>query len=149
MQLNTLQRNTTNQKARRVGRGGKRGKTSGRGGKGQTARAGAKVRPEYRDIIKRLPKRRGFGRNRSRTVHSARIRPVEVNLDVLEALFAAGEEVTPVSLVKKGAVNKIGDKTPIVKLLGSGTLTKKLSVRNCRVSEAARTAITSAGGSIA
>jgi large subunit ribosomal protein L15 len=42
-----------------VGRGGKRGKTSGRGGKGQTARAGHKIRPEIRDLIKKLPKRRG------------------------------------------------------------------------------------------
>ena len=44
-----------------VGRGGKRGKTSGRGGKGQTARAGNKRRPELRDFIKRIPKLRGRG----------------------------------------------------------------------------------------
>lgn len=43
-----------------MGRGGKRGKTAGRGGKGQTARAGNKRRPELRDIIKRLPKNRGY-----------------------------------------------------------------------------------------
>jgi len=44
-----------------VGRGGKRGKTAGRGTKGQNARAGRKKRPELRDIIKKLPKRRGYG----------------------------------------------------------------------------------------
>ena len=43
-----------------VGRGGKHAKTSGRGGKGQTARAGNKRRPELRDVIKRLPKNRGY-----------------------------------------------------------------------------------------
>ena len=51
MQIHTLKRNTSNKKARQVGRGGKRGKTSGRGGKGQTARAGNKRRPELRDMI--------------------------------------------------------------------------------------------------
>ena len=43
-----------------VGRGGKHAKPSGRGGKGQTARAGNKRRPELRDIIKKLPKNRGY-----------------------------------------------------------------------------------------
>ena len=43
-----------------MGRGGKHAKTSGRGGKGQTARSGNKRRPELRDIIKRLPKNRGY-----------------------------------------------------------------------------------------
>ena len=49
-----------NKKDRLVGRGGKHAKTSGRGGKGQTARAGNKRRPELRDIIKKLPKNRGY-----------------------------------------------------------------------------------------
>ena len=43
-----------------IGRGGKHAKTSGRGGKGQTARAGNKRRPALRDIIKKLPKNRGY-----------------------------------------------------------------------------------------
>jgi large subunit ribosomal protein L15 len=60
MQLHLLKRAHPNKKDRIVGRGGKRGKTSGRGGKGQTARAGNKRRPELRDIIKKLPKHRGF-----------------------------------------------------------------------------------------
>ena len=60
MELHTLTRTKSNATSRRVGRGGKRGKTSGRGGKGQTARAGNKRRPELRDIIKKLPKNRGY-----------------------------------------------------------------------------------------
>jgi len=60
MQLHNLKRKNKNKKDRLVGRGGKHAKTSGRGGKGQTARAGNKRRPELRDIIKKLPKNRGY-----------------------------------------------------------------------------------------
>ena len=60
MQIHNLKRKHKNKKDRIVGRGGKHAKTSGRGGKGQTARAGNKRRPELRDIIKKLPKKRGY-----------------------------------------------------------------------------------------
>ncbi len=60
MQIHDLKRTHKNKKDRIVGRGGKHAKTSGRGGKGQTARAGNKRRPELRDIIKKLPKNRGY-----------------------------------------------------------------------------------------
>jgi hypothetical protein len=60
MQIHNLKRTHKNKKDRLVGRGGKHAKTSGRGGKGQTARAGNKRRPELRDIIKKLPKMRGY-----------------------------------------------------------------------------------------
>ncbi len=60
MQIHNLKRTHKNKKDRQVGRGGKHAKTSGRGGKGQTARAGNKRRPELRDIIKKLPKNRGY-----------------------------------------------------------------------------------------
>ena len=60
MQIHNLKRDHKNKKDRIVGRGGKHAKTSGRGGKGQTARAGNKRRPELRDIIKKLPKLRGY-----------------------------------------------------------------------------------------
>ena len=60
MQIHNLKRQHKNKKDRLVGRGGKHAKTSGRGGKGQTARAGNKRRPELRDIIKKLPKMRGY-----------------------------------------------------------------------------------------
>jgi ribosomal protein L15 len=63
MQINQLKRKHKNKKDRIVGRGGKHAKTSGRGGKGQTARAGNKRRPELRDIIKKLPKNRGYSFN--------------------------------------------------------------------------------------
>lgn len=63
MQFHTLQAKTKRKTSRQVGRGGKRGKTSGRGTKGQNARAGRKKRPELRDIIKRIPKLRGRGKS--------------------------------------------------------------------------------------
>lgn len=69
MQFHTLKPRTKNKKSRQVGRGGKRGKTSGRGTKGQNARAGRKKRPEMRDIIKRIPKLRGRGVNSLKSRH--------------------------------------------------------------------------------
>jgi len=60
MQIHNLKRQHKNKKDRLVGRGGKHAKTGGRGGKGQTARAGNKRRPALRDIIKKLPKNRGY-----------------------------------------------------------------------------------------
>jgi ribosomal protein L15 len=60
MQIHNLKRTHKNKKDRLIGRGGKHAKTSGRGTKGQSARAGNKRRPELRDIIKKLPKNRGY-----------------------------------------------------------------------------------------
>lgn len=87
MQLHNLKRENPNKKARQVGRGGTRGKTSGRGGKGQTARAGNKRRPELRDIIKKLPKMRGY---RTKTFEK---KNAPVNLGALE-IFENGSTVT-------------------------------------------------------
>ena len=63
MQFHNLTSKTKRKHARQVGRGGTRGKTSGRGTKGQNARSGRKKRPEMRDIIKRIPKLRGRGKS--------------------------------------------------------------------------------------
>jgi large subunit ribosomal protein L15 len=136
---------------RRVGRGqsSTRGKTSGRGGKGQTARAGNKRRPELRDIIKKLPKLRGHGKNRARSVNAESKKAIAIPLEALEAIFDNGAEVTPAVLVAMKAAPARGDKTPMIKILGTGTLTKKLTVKGCLVSASARAAIEKAGGTIA
>lgn len=63
MQFHTLKTKTKRKYQKQVGRGGTRGKTSGRGTKGQNARAGRKKRPELRDFIKRVPKLRGRGKS--------------------------------------------------------------------------------------
>lgn len=143
--LHTLNR-TTLRPARRVGRGGKRGKTAGRGTKGQNARAGRKKRPELRDIIKKLPKRRGFGKNRARTVNPFRPKALPVPVSRLE-LFDTGTEITPEILVERGIVRVRAGKVPFVKIVG-GTLSKKLTLRNIAVSAAARAAIEKAGGQV-
>lgn len=141
MQLNTLKRQHPNKKAVQVGRGGTRGKTSGRGGKGQTARAGNKRRPEIRDIIKKLPKLRGYRTN------SFEIKSSPVNLLALN-VFNAGEVVSPKTLFEKNIVRRVGGKLPSVKILGTGTISIKISVVDCLVSKSARIKIEKAGGTI-
>ena len=148
MQSNTLAPKTQRITSPRVGRGGKRGKTSGRGTKGQNARAGHRKRPEMRDILKKLPKLRGHGQNRARTVRAKRREYAPVNLATLEAAFAAGDTVTPETLYKKGLVPSRGGKIAYVKILGAGSITKALKVSDCEASATAKAAIESAGGSV-
>lgn len=147
MQTNTLAPKTPRKTTPRVGRGSTRGKTSGRGTKGQNARAGHRKRPEMRDLIKKLPKRRGHGKNRSRTVRP-RTGFVGVNLSALEANFNAGEAVTPIALMQKNLIGSRGGYLKQVKILGTGTLSKKLTVTGCQFSQAAKDAIEKAGGTI-
>lgn len=149
MQLNQLTRpESLKRPYRRVGRGqsSTRGKQSGRGGKGQTARAGNKRRPELRDIIKKLPKRRGFGKNRGRTVVGTRLDAVAVSLERLNTLFESGIEITPKVLAQKGVIS--ARMMPPVKVVGGGMLTKKLSLKGVPVSASARLAIEKAGGTV-
>lgn len=148
MQLNTLSPRTKKRVPAPVGRGGKRGKTSGRGGKGQTARAGHKMRPEARDMIKKIPKRRGHGKNRARTVRTDRVFYTPVNVAVLEHAFVAGETVSPATLLAKGYVRAKKGRAPKVKILGVGELTKALVVTGCALSATAQAAVTKAGGTI-
>ena len=60
MQLHEIKPTHKLKTKKRVGRGGKKGTYSGRGVKGQKSRAGAKIRPEIRDLIKKMPKKRGY-----------------------------------------------------------------------------------------
>ena len=60
---------------------------------GQTARAGNKRRPEWRDIIKKLPKRRGYAKNRGRTVDGTLPDAIAISLELLEKTFDAGAEL--------------------------------------------------------
>jgi large subunit ribosomal protein L15 len=134
---------------RRVGRGqsSTRGKQSGRGGKGQTARAGHKIRPALRDIIKKIPKRRGFGKNRGRTVWAAKPRPMTVTLSQLEAKFDAGAEITPETIMAKGILKQVGNYQTRVKIVGSEA-TKKFALKGVSISAGAKVAVEKAGGSV-
>jgi large subunit ribosomal protein L15 len=148
MQLHELKPTAPRKTAKRIGRGGKRGKTSGRGHKGQKARAGNSTRPEMRDIIKKIPKLRGHGVNRARTVNPDRVRPIAVNVSALESAFEAGATVNPKSLVAAGVTETIKRRAPQVKILGNGDLAKKLVIEGCTVSQSAKEKIEAAGGSV-
>ncbi len=128
---------------RRVGRGqsSTRGKQSGRGGKGQTARAGHKVRPEMRDIIKKLPKRRGYGKNRGRTVIPGQAARA-ITLTKIDSIFAAGE-VTKKMIMDMGLARA---RQPITIVLGETS--KKFSFKGVRVTASAKAAVEKAGGSV-
>jgi len=145
MQSNQLKRIHPNKKRMIVARGGKRGKTAGRGGKGQSARAGNKRRPEWRDIIKRLPKLRGRGKSSNKPFQS---RPVIVNLEIIEKIFSINDQVTPTTLAEKGIISTLSGKVPSVKILGDGEVTKALKVSGCYLSKSAVEKINKAGGTI-
>jgi large subunit ribosomal protein L15 len=142
MQLHNLKRVTKWFKSKAVGRGGTRGKTSGRGTKGQNARAGRKFRPEMRDAIKKLPKLRGYRFN------SHRPTPVALNLADLNKVVKAGDIVTPTFLVDAKIIEKVVGKIPRIKILGSEGLTKKIEISGCLVSETAKAAIEKLGGTV-
>jgi len=124
----------------RVGRGeASKGKTAGRGTKGQKARYQVPERFEggQMPLHMRLPKLRGF-KNPFRTEYQV------VNLEKLSALYPEGGSVTVDDLVAKGAVRK-GE---LVKVLGTGELTVKLDVTVDRLSGSAKDKILAAGGSV-
>jgi len=142
MKIHNLKRVTKNRKTQTIGRGGKRGKTSGRGGKGQTARSGHKIRPEWRDTIKRIPKLRGY------SFKSFQGKFNVVNVGQLENTFSNNDSVTPAILVKKGILEIRLGKNPKVKILALGDISKKLNISGCKVSVEAKTKIEKAGGTV-
>jgi large subunit ribosomal protein L15 len=128
-----------NRKGRGVAQG--QGKTGGRGHKGQRARAGFKQLPIFQGggtpLVRRIPKR-GFTNSYALTV-------AEINVGDLEDLFEAGASVSPESLQEAGILKKRFD---VLKVLGDGELTKKLSVSAHRFSASAKEKIEKAGGSV-
>jgi len=122
-------------KRKRVGRGGKLGGTSGRGHKGQKARSGGSVAPGFEGgqmpMARRMPKR-GFNNKRFAKTYQV------INLDYLETKFSDNENINLFEIKSK--------KFDFIKVLGTGTLTKKLIIQANAFSESAKTAITKAGG---
>lgn len=133
-----------NKKKRIVGRGSSsgRGTTSGKGNKGQNARSGGKTyigfeggqMPLYRRIAKK-----GFSNYPFREEYHV------VNLFALDAKYSDGETVNKETLAAKGLVKK---RSTLVKILGSGDLTKKLTVDVDKVSAQAQAKIEKAGGTV-
>ena len=140
MQLHQIQRKHSLQKKHRIGRGGKKGTYSGRGMKGQSARAGARLAPIIRSLVKRYPKLRGYRVQRSFPAFQV------VSLHAVEKAFKANEVVSPVSLLEKHVVSRFGGKLLPVKILASETMTKALTFEGCRVSRNAQALIEKAGG---
>ena len=124
---------------RRVGRGiaGRRGKTAGRGTKGQGARNN--IKPGFEGgqlpLQMRIPKLKGFN-------NPFRVEYTVVNLDTLQDFD--GDDVNPQSLREKGLIHKHG----LLKVLGRGDLSKKLTVKAHAFSKSAEAAIKAAGGSV-
>jgi large subunit ribosomal protein L15 len=122
-----------------IGESSGHGKTSGRGGKGQTARSGGSVRLGFEGgqmpLLRRIPKR-GFNNANFRTVYAI------VNVEQLNE-FENGATVTPEGLVEAGLADRLFDG---VKVLGNGGLKKKLTVKAQKFSASAREKITQAGG---
>jgi len=131
MQLHQVKPIHRQRNKKRVGRGGKRGTYSGKGIKGQKSRAGHKIRPEIRDFIKKIPKRRGY------RFKAIKPKPEIVNLRDLEKHFNEGDLVNPETLLEKRLISRINGRTPEVKILGSGELKKKLKIENCKMSKGA------------
>lgn len=142
MQIHQVKREHPNKRGKIIGRGGKRGTTSGKGTKGQLARSGRKLRPELREIIKKIPKLRGY------RFTSIQKDTFPVNLDILESNFSAGSVISPKTLIASGIVERFGGKKPFIKILGKGKITKKFIINGCEVSETAKAEILKAGGEI-
>jgi len=144
MQLHQLKPKHKSKKRKRVGRGGKRGTYSGRGMKGQRSRAGRRMKPVIRELIKRYPKLRGY-RHQTRS-QALGLEPQVLNLSLLEKKFEAGGKVNPESLLEKGLIRRIRGRTPRVKILGGGDIKKSLTFESCQMSKEAREKIEKAGG---
>jgi len=148
MKLNDLRDNEGARKERlRIGRGigSGKGKTGGRGVKGQTSRTGVAINGfegGQMPIYRRLPKR-GF-------TNIFRIDYSEVNLDRLQQAVDSGKldikaTITAEALVKSGVLSTAKEG---VRLLGRGTLTAKLTIEVAGATEAAKAAVEKAGGSV-
>ncbi len=142
MKLHDLHNTPGSRKKRKIvgrGDGSGLGGTAGRGHKGQKARSGANMRPFFEGgqipFFRRLPKR-GFKSLDHKHLNT-------VNVSILETSFSAGDMVDEEILRKKGI---IGKKFSGLKILGTGELTKSLTVRADAFSESARQKVEAAGG---
>ena len=134
-----------NKKTKRVGRGSSSGlgTTAGKGNKGQQSRSGGKTyvgfeggqMPLYRRIA-----RKGFSNYPFKKEY------VCINVELLETKFNDGETVNKDSLIEKGFISSKSNS--MVKVLGNGEITKKLTVEVDKVSASAKEKIEKAGGSV-
>ncbi len=142
MKLESLPKTKELKNIKRVGRGpgSGLGKTSGRGENGQKSRSGASISAWFQGgqtpLYRRIPKR-GFKNTKFETKYAV------INLSDLDKFFKDGETVTPEILKERGIIKK---QLSGVKVLATGKLTKKLTVKAQRFSSAAVTKIEESGG---
>ena len=143
MKLHEIKPSLGSTKRRKVvgrGRGSGHGTTAGRGGKGQTARTGSSIPAWFEGgqmpLIRRLPKR-GF-------TNIFKKNYAIINIEILDR-FESGQEVTPALLVSQGLIRSRNDG---VKVLGTGVLTKTLTVHAHKFSQSAAAKIEAAGGKV-
>lgn len=142
MELNELKKfKGATHSRKRVGRGAGSGlgKTSGRGENGQKSRSGASISPVFEGgqspLFRRLHKR-GFSNARFKTVYAT------INVGELSELFNDGDVVTPELLKEKGIIKK---QLSGIKVLGNGTLNKKITIKAHRFTQSALKKIEESG----
>jgi len=132
MQIHQIKPTIKLKKKKRIGRGGKKGTYSGKGIKGQKSRAGKKLVPVVRGIIKKYHKLKGY---RFNGINKEKI--ATINLTLLNNKFNNNEIISPGVLVEKRLIRKINGKIPLVKILGNGNLTKTFIFKDCKFSKSA------------
>jgi len=142
MQIHELQPFDKPKKRKRIGRGGKRGNYSGRGSKGQKSRAGAKIKPQLREIVNKFPKKRGEG------FKTLKENIIIVHLQDLQRVFPQGGKITPQILEKAGLIKRLTNQKLRVKILVKGDLKTKYNIQNCLLSKKAEEAIIKAEGKV-
>ncbi|HEY4497904.1 MAG TPA: uL15 family ribosomal protein [Candidatus Paceibacterota bacterium] len=127
MQAHNLVKPAGQKEKRRIGRGGKRGSFSGRGIKGQKSRAGRRIRPQIRDVVKKIHKRRGYGKNRGKSFGYLPQKPTVVSKRSIEDAFEDGAHITPQELVERKLVRRTKGRKLVVKVLGNTKSSKRFT----------------------
>ncbi len=146
MQLHQIKPKHPTKKKKQIGRGGAHGFHGGRGNEGQRSRAGKRLQPVIRELIKKYPKLRGYQFKSKLRTHKPEM--VILDLAVLEKKFEAGGKITPKILLEKKIISRIKGRIPPVKILGEGELTKKLDIADCLISKSAKEKIIKVGGTV-
>ena len=142
MQQHQLQQPKFQKERKRIGRGGKKGTYSGRGMKGQKSRAGRHYQPIIRETVKKYPKLRGYSFNARKDIFE-----VVLTVASLDKRMEAGA-ISPKTLLEAKVISKIKGRTPKVRLLGTGHVSKKFQVEGCSFTTGAKEKIEKAGGSV-
>jgi large subunit ribosomal protein L15 len=126
----------SHKRSQRIGRGGKRGTTAGRGTKGQKSRAGSHMRPAERDLILRIPKRRGF-RNKPKS-DALKVFNLGMLSEKLKSYVKAGVPLEiDVALLKTAGLLSKNFKGQ-VKILANGEISFPIAVKGIRISKSAQ-----------